>query len=130
MSASAAVNACAAYARVDFDARVQGSASGQLVSILYEELDKVLGLIAHAIAHHLDAQMRTAKVRFLTVIHGLESGLDYDNGGEVAAALGQAYRAIRAQTMRAIDMMDTALIDIARSGASDIASAWAAIQRP
>ncbi|MEQ1725317.1 MAG: flagellar protein FliS [Sphingopyxis sp.] len=126
--AAACAEACATYARIDLAARIHGASGHALVSILYEELDKVLGAISHAIRHNLMTLLTTHKTQFLMILHSLESGLNFDRGGAVALALARAYGTIRRDVMLGIDAVDIAQIAVAHQAAKDIASAWASIQ--
>ncbi|MEQ1688355.1 MAG: flagellar protein FliS [Sphingopyxis sp.] len=126
--AAVCAEACATYARIDLAARINGASGHALVSILYEELDKVLGAISHAITHNLMTLLTAHKTQFLIILHGLESGLNFERGGAVALALAKAYSTIRRDVMLGIDALDIAQIATPHQAARDIASAWALIQ--
>ncbi|MEQ1508800.1 MAG: flagellar protein FliS [Sphingopyxis sp.] len=121
--------AIATYENMQFSARVNGATAGGLVSILYEELEKSLIAIEYALKNNLTGQLRLSQVRFLSIIMGLEGGLNYEQGGAVAKALGSTYHYIRLRTLRAIAQHDASQIASALRDVSGLADAWAHIQR-
>ena len=80
--------AYARYQDVDVAARVEGASPHALVAILFEELLKALDTIAAAERAGDRARVNTAQARALSLLHGLETGLDFERGGEIARSLG------------------------------------------
>lgn len=120
--------AIATYENIQFSARVNGATAGGLVSILYEELEKSLIAIEYALERKLTGPLRLSQVRFLSIIMGLEGGLNYELGGDVAKALASTYHYIRLRTLQAISLHDISPLAGVRRDVAGLADAWAQIQ--
>ncbi len=81
------------YRTVDLTTRIEGASSHGLVAILYEELLTALS--------RLRGPGKRAEVhsRVLAILTALDTGLDHDKGGEVAAMLAE-FTARRGGEMR------------------------------
>jgi len=82
-----------AYQRVEFDARVKGASSSELVHICYDQLILALGtaLLAH---ERQDATLKSRSLtRALTALMALQLGID--QGHEMAGTLSDFYGAAR-----------------------------------
>lgn len=116
-----------AYAAVDTGSKVEGATPHQLVKILFDEL--MLSIEASAIAMRGGDgnKAREKQTRALTMLHALESSLDHDKGGEIAANLATIYREVRRRVLTSVSGRDP---DLAMSGhaiIADIAGAWSQI---
>ncbi|MCJ2183254.1 flagellar protein FliS [Novosphingobium sp. 1949] len=82
-----------AYRRVDFDARVNGADSSELVHVCLEQMVGALGTALHA--HGIgDAALRSRSMtRALTAITALQMGVSGETA--IASALNQVYAAAR-----------------------------------
>lgn len=112
------------YAAVDTDSRVEGATPHQRVRILFDEL--LLSLDASALAlrsgdRHLTLDKQT---RGLTILHALETSLDFDRGGDIAISLATIYREARKRILEATATNDAAPMELARSYIGEIAEAW------
>ncbi|HEY0116991.1 MAG TPA: flagellar export chaperone FliS [Allosphingosinicella sp.] len=118
----------ARYQRVDVTSRVEGADPHQLVSILYDELIKSLDAMAAAVAKNDYMQRGERQARALRLISGLETSLDFEQGGEIAIGLAKIYREARRLVIAAGRENDVAKIDQAREMLSGVADAWAQIR--
>jgi flagellar protein FliS len=116
----------ARYRTVDVNARVEGATPHQLIMILFEELMKALDSLRAAEAAGDRGRAAPLQSRSLSILHGLETGLDMDKGGEIALSLAKIYREARRLIGLSGTSRDEALQQ-ARTMLADVAGAWAAI---
>jgi flagellar protein FliS len=117
----------ARYREIDVAARVQGATPHGLIQIMFEELLKGLDTLMAADAAHDLARRNAAQARAISLLHGLESSLDYTRGGEIADNLGRIYREARRLLGPTPGMERATAIAEAHDMVSTISSAWAAI---
>jgi flagellar protein FliS len=117
----------ARYRDIDVAARVQGATPHGLIQIMFEELLKGLDTLMAADAAHDLARRNAAQARAISLLHGLESSLDYTRGGEIADNLGRIYREARRLLGPTPGMERATAIAQAHDMVSTISSAWAAI---
>lgn len=117
----------ARYQRVDVASRVEGADPHQLVAILYDELLQSLDAMAVAVARGDLNQRGERQARALRLLSGLETSLDYDQGGEIAIGLAKIYREARRLVIAAARENDGALIGQARDLLGEVAGAWGEI---
>lgn len=123
------LGAATRYRQIDVDSRVEGATPHQLVAILFEELVKAFDGLLHAIDQGDAHRERDRRVRAITILHGLETALDFDRGGEIALNLARIYREAR----RLLDPSvpgRRAAVQQARGMIAEIAGAWADIVLP
>jgi flagellar protein FliS len=121
--------AMARYQRVDVTSRVEGANPHQLVAILYDELLKSLEAMAVAVARRDFSQRGDRQARALRLISGLETSLDFDQGGEIAVGLAKIYREARRLLIAAGRDNNGAKVEQARAMLSEVAEAWTQIGR-
>jgi flagellar secretion chaperone FliS len=85
----------ARYRDIDVAARVQGATPHGLILIMFDEVLKSVGVMQAAEAIQDAARRNAAQARAISLLHGLESSLDYTRGGEIAQNLGRIYREAR-----------------------------------
>lgn len=117
----------ARYRSVDLASRVEGASPHQLVGIMFDEALKALETMALAAQRGDYAQRSQCQSRALSIIHGLESSLDFKNGGEIATGLAAIYREARRLTAAGGRDNDAEQILAAREMLQEIAGAWSAI---
>lgn len=117
----------ARYAQVDVSARIEGASPHGLVMILFEELLKGLDTLCAAERIGQGQRHGGVQARAVSILHGLESGLDYEKGGELAVNLGRIYREALRLVMTPWGATRADALDQARAMLGDIASAWASI---
>jgi flagellar protein FliS len=115
--------AYARYQDVDVAARVEGATPHALIAILFDELLKAIDLIAAADRSEDYVRITAAKSRALSLLHGLEDGLDFERGGEMARTLGTIYREGRRLLAISGPERQPALAQ-ARAMIEEISSAW------
>ncbi|KPF84791.1 flagellar export chaperone FliS [Novosphingobium sp. AAP93] len=106
------------YRRVDFDARVKGASSLQLVALCLEQAAGSLGRAIYAQEHCDNAAKSAALTRAVAAITALELGVDSSN--PVGAPLLQLYQAARRTILdnalrfdaRQLETIRTDLLDI------------------
>lgn len=112
------------YAAIDTSSRVEGATPHQLVRILFEELLRAMDAATQGLKAGDMAKATERQTRALTILHALETSLDFENGGEIAVSLATIYRESRRRMIRAIAEKDAAPLERARSFVADVASAW------
>lgn len=106
------------YRRVDFDARVKGASSLQLVALCLEQAAGSLGRAIYAQEHGDNSTKSAALTRAVAAITALELGVDSAN--PVGGSLLQLYQAARRTILdnalrfdaRQLDTIRTDLLDI------------------
>jgi flagellar protein FliS len=115
------------YAAVDTDSRVEGATPHQLVRILFDELLLAIDASALALRSGDRAKTMDKQTRALTILHALESSLDFERGGDVAFSLGTIYREARKCVLEATALGKPESMDAAKGYISEIADAWTQI---
>jgi flagellar secretion chaperone FliS len=112
------------YASVDTGSRVEGATPHQLIKILFDEL--VLAIEASAASLRAGDRIKAIdrQTRALTILHALETSLDFKRGGDVATSLATVYRECRRCVLEATANDDANSLDTARGYIADIADAW------
>ena len=117
----------ARYRDVDVSARIEGASPHGLIMILFEELLKGVDTL-RAAERTGDAWRHAAvQARATSILHGLEAGLDYEKGGEIAVSLGRIYKEARRLLATPAGAERMPALDQARAMLGDIAGAWASI---
>ncbi|MET0241799.1 MAG: flagellar protein FliS [Sphingobium sp.] len=115
------------YAAVDTGSRVEGANPHQLVKILFEETVQSIEATALALGTGDDHMAREKQTRALTLLHALESSLDFDRGGDVALSLCMIYREARSRLVASVPEKNVVKALSARDIVADIAEAWGQI---
>ena len=115
------------YAAVATGSRVEGANPHQLVKILFDEL--LLAIDAAVVADRNGDRGKCSEkqARALSILHALESSLDFDKGGQIAVGLAQIYREARRLIVAGLQTRTAAEMDKARLIVNEIAEAWSAI---
>ena len=117
----------ARYRDIDGASRVEGATPHGLVVIMFDELLKGLGTLQAAEAVHDLPRRNAAEARVVSLLHGLESSLDYARGGEIAHNLGRIYREARRLLGPTPGIDRQSALAQARDMISTVSSAWEAI---
>lgn len=115
------------YASIDAGSRVEGASPHQLVKILFDELLLAMDATAMAIRGGDRGKAFEKQTRALTLLHALETSLDFEQGGEIATNLAIVYREARRRLLAAAAENDADRVLSARGIINDIAEAWAQI---
>ncbi|MGH9405011.1 MAG: flagellar protein FliS, partial [Terriglobia bacterium] len=90
----------------------------------YNELSRLLYSAALAVERR-DIQQKTADLnRALTIIVHLQSALDFEQGGEVAATLDRFYRLVQRDIVKASAQLDAVLLRQAAAYVLEIEKIW------
>lgn len=120
-------SARARYMDIDIGARVEAASPHRLIAILFEELDKTFQAMGAAQAAGDRGRMLSSQARALNILHGLETSLDFERGGEIATGLAAIYREANRQLRAATHENDPEWIKRARAMVAEIGGAWAQI---
>ena len=119
--------ASGSYQSVDLSSRLEGATPHQLVQVMYEELLKALDAMAFATARGDYVQRGQRQSKALAILTGLETSLDFDKGGQIAADLVAIYREARRLVIAGGREGDAQPITQAREMILEISTAWDAI---
>ncbi len=114
----------ARYQTVDLNSRIEAASAHGLVAILFDELIKALDAMAAASRRKDFGQRGMKQSRALTILHSLESSLDFKTGGEIAQSLATIYAEARRLIIIGGRDNDPVQVDRAREMLHQIASAW------
>lgn len=118
----------ARYHNVDVTTRIEGASPHRLVAMLYEELLTRLAMLKSSLASGDIARRTDSQTRVLAIFTALETGLDHDKGGEVAAMLSKVYGEGRRLVGVAVRDNSALPVDECRKLVAEIATAWDAIR--
>lgn len=113
------------YRDVDVAARVEGATPHGLISILLDELLRAIDTLRAA--ERAGGRLPAVQSRALSILHGLEAGLDFEKGGEIARSLAAIYREARRLVGMAHGPPRAPALDQAHVMLGEIASAWATL---
>lgn len=117
----------ARYRDIDVAARVEGATPHGLVMIMFDEALKGIDTLSAVEGTNDHVRRNAAQARVISLLHGLESSLDYKRGGEIANNLGRIYREARRLLGPTPGMeRGTALVQ-ARDMLATVSGAWEAI---
>lgn len=119
-----ATSASKAYAAIHAGSRIEGATPHSLVKILFDEL--VFALDAAILAEQQEESAKAAdkQARAMSILHALESSLDFERGGDVAVSLAQIYRESRRLLLEGVRARTIAPLEKARAMIFEIADAW------
>lgn len=112
------------YAEVDTGAKIETATPHQLVKILFDELLLAMDASALAMAAGDARKARDKQARALSLLHALESSLDFEKGGEIARNLAVVYREARRRMIAVVPENDPNQAMSARAIIAEIAEAW------
>ena len=116
------------YRSVDLEAKAATASPYELVLVLFDGLlDELARTRGHIEAKRYQEKGRSLE-KCLNILNGLNSALDYDNGGEVVANLGRLYDYCAARLYRAGIDLDPAIIDEVVGLLSTIKQGWLGVQ--
>ena len=114
----------ARYQNVDLSSRIESASPHALVAILFDELLKAMDAMATAARRKDFGQRGMKQSRALSILHSLESSLDFNSGGEIAQSLATIYAEARRLIIVAGRDNDVEQVMRAREMLHQIASAW------
>ncbi|GAA4768580.1 flagellar protein FliS [Stakelama sediminis] len=116
------------YQQIDMTSRIGGADPHQLVGLLYEEAVRALRTAAWATENNQFKTKSERVTRAIAVLFALESGLDFEKGGQVSRTLATLYRGIREQIVAASIGSDPAPFRNAANDLSEVAAAWNSVR--
>ena len=116
------------YRQIDVAGRTSGADSHALVGLLYEEGSAALRSAAWAIEKGQFAVKSERIARATAVLFALESGLDFERGGDVSRTLATFYHGLRQQVLQASLGTDPAPFRDAADSLEEIAGAWSSVR--
>jgi flagellar protein FliS len=117
----------ARYRDIEVAARVEGATPHGLILIMFDELLKGIDTLQALEAMAEPARRNAAHARVISLLHGLETSLDYQRGGEIADNLGRIYREARRLLGPTPGMERATALAQARDMLTTVSSAWEAI---
>lgn len=116
------------YAAVDTMTRTEQASPHRLIELLYDELLACLRQSEIALRNG-DMPLKSSRLsKALSILHGLESSLDFASGGEVAQSLAGVYKFVRGEVIAAGSDNDPAHMSGAAQAIGEIADAWRQIR--
>lgn len=112
------------YVAVDTGSRAESATPHQLVRMLFDELLLSLDAAALALRGSNRVQCLDRQTRALSILHALETSLDFERGGEIAINLAVIYREVRKRALEATAENRAEPMEQARQFIADIADAW------
>jgi len=117
----------ARYRDIDVAARVEGATPHGLVLIMFDEALKGIDTLSAVEGTQDHVRRNAAQARVISLLHGLESSLDYNRGGEIANNLGRIYREARRLLGPTPGMDRGTALTQARDMLATVSGAWEAI---
>ncbi|MCW3834812.1 flagellar export chaperone FliS [Sphingomonas canadensis] len=118
----------ATYRQIHAAGRVGAADPHALVALLYEEASAALRAAAWA-AENRKLEVRSERVsRAVTLLFALESGLDFERGGDVSRTLATFYHGLRQQILKASIGTNPAPFRDAAASLDEIAGAWSSVR--
>ena len=116
------------YRQIDLVGRTAEADGGALVQLLYEELVRALRVAAWATEKRDYARKSEKVTRATAILFALESGLDFDTGGDVSHTLARLYAGARATIINASIGNDSRPFHDVADNLDEIAAAWAQVR--
>lgn len=126
-SSGFAGNAMKRYAAVHAGSRIESASPHGLVRILFDELLQAMDACAVALDHGETIKANDKHVRALSILHALDSSLDFDKGGDIAISLAQIYREARRLLIASYESRESAPVRQGHAIVAEIAEAWGRI---
>ena len=119
----------ATYRSIDLAGRTGGADAHALVGLLYAEASRALRSAAWG-AEQRRFDVKSERVtRALAILFALETGLDFERGGEVSKTLSLVYQGARQRVVDASLGTDPAPFTEVAAMLDEIAEAWEGVRR-
>lgn len=112
------------YAAVHAGSRVESATPHGLIKILFEELLLAMDACAAALERGDRTKANDKHLRALSIVHALDSSLDFERGGDIAVSLAVVYRETRKLMLAAHQDGNSGHVRCAHAIVAEIASAW------
>ena len=119
-----------AYKNANREAVVESDDPQALIMLLLDELLRAMRGYVSGVTKNDSKEMRKNDqfTRSLTMLYGLQSCLNFDEGGEIAENLFRLYEYARIQLLHASQTGDIDGTQVAISSISEIREAWSVMQ--
>ena len=119
-----------AYKNANRDAVVESDDPQALIMLLLDELLRAMRGYVSAVSNNNSKEMRKNDqfTRSLTMLYGLQSCLNFDDGGEIAENLFRLYEYARVQLLHTSQTGETNGTQVAISSISEIREAWSVME--
>ncbi len=101
--------------------------AGTQVVMLYDGILKCLSDARSAIEENRVVDRYNAIKKASDIVNGLNGGLDFENGGDIAPMLDQFYNYVFFRLQRACMESSVEIVDELTSNVTEMRSAWAAV---
>ena len=112
------------YRSMELSSRIESADPHMLVSIMYDELLKCVDVLAAAAARGLVLATNEYAHKARAILLSLQSGLDFDQGGDLASMLAGLYGAISEELNARIADGNVARIAELRIAIESVVHAW------
>ena len=116
-----------AYVNANREAVAESENPHALITVLFDELIRSMRLYISN-ANYGELTESEHFVRALTILYGLQSSLDFENGGEIADNLYRLYEYARQQLLLTTKGEDTSGVSAAIDAIENIREAWHKIE--
>ena len=119
-----------AYKNANREAVVESDDPQALIMLLLDELLRAMRGYVSGISNDDSKEMRKSDqfTRSLTMLYGLQSCLNFDEGGEIAENLFRLYEYARVQLLHTSQTGETYGTQVAISSISEIREAWSVME--
>ena len=119
-----------AYKNANRDAVVESDDPQAMIMLLLDELLRAMRGYVSAVGNNDSKEMRKNDqfTRSLTMLYGLQSCLNFDEGGEIAENLFRLYEYARVQLLHASQTGEIDGAQVAISSISEIREAWSIME--
>ena len=119
-----------AYKNANREAVVESDDPQALIMLLLDELLRAMRGYVSAVSNNDSKEMRKNDqfTRSLTMLYGLQSCLNFDEGGEIAENLFRLYEYARVQLLHASQTGEIDGAQVAISSISEIREAWSIME--
>ncbi len=125
MTATAStVRATGLYRRLQNESRAAAADPVELVTMLYDELETAVGVLAAMIRQGQRISATEPAHRARAILIGMDVNLDNEKGGDVAAALSRVYRSMRRKLDDAVAANSAEGLAELLEGITTISAAW------
>ena len=119
-----------AYKNANREAVVESDDPQALIMLLLDELLRAMRCYVSGVSNNDSVEMRKNDhfTRSLTMLYGLQSCLNFDEGGEIAENLFRLYEYARVQLLHASQTGEIDGAQVAISSISEIREAWSIME--
>ena len=121
---TSSVRATGVYRRLQRESRAAGADPVELVTMLYDELETAIGVLAAMVRQGQQISATDPAHRARAILIGLDAGLDHQAGGDVAGALSRVYGSMRRKLDKAVAANSAEDLEELLDGVKTVSGAW------